>query len=219
MKFKNKSKGSITVEAAFIVPMITCILILIIFMGILLYSKFYASVSVNNSISRASASWYGVEDEIANTDEYGNPVKGSESLGYVLAGINTSKSVESKLNALKKDIKNKIEKGSPMKVNVEVTTNRNSAVILDNIQVKVVCKYRLPMKGVFGIFQVGDEKGNVQEVIERSVSISSSENNTRTYTFTKKMLVEIVELFAGEDLVTKFKEIIGGIKDAFNNFV
>ena len=217
MEFKKeineKYKGSLTIEAAFIVPMVTCVMI---FLSILLYSRCYAQIIVDNCLNRVSSSWYGVEDRLA----VDNNVAGrAESIGYVLSQITTSTTNEARKQRLKEEITNSIEHGSPMKVNVDVDLDAQSSIFSETVNVSVTCKYKLPMKGIFGIFQVGDSEGNIEEVIKRNITVASSEGQSRAYSFTKKKLIGLFKTVVGEDAIEKFNDSIEVIKDGFDQFI
>ena len=98
----KKIKGSLTLEAALIMPLVIYIVFIMISLTFFIYSRIYVGISINHTIAQATSQWYNIDSDYGaeSKDRYGVV---ANAIGTTLAS--SAKVDTFKINCQKKLIK------------------------------------------------------------------------------------------------------------------
>lgn len=186
----KKNKGSLTLEAALIMPLVIYMVFLMISMSLYIYTRVHVAISINNVSTVASAQWYSI----------GSEFDVSNAASITGNAIGTSLSGNKKIEVLKSMLERRINKGTPIKVISEISADRVNYLVGEKVILNVNCTYNPPLKGIYKFFGATEEtfKSNYVKVIK----LSNNESNMRTVSYVK-------------DLIGRVKD---DVKEALDNF-
>lgn len=192
----KKSKGVLTLEAALIMPLIIYVVLIMIFLSMLIYSRIYVALSTNNVVLTVSRDWYSME------------TKG----GLVGGMLGTKEAIKGKELLIENAIKEKIQKGTLMEVEIEnVSAKQSGFIIGDKLKVEVTTKYKLPLPGIFKLF--GND-GTISDSYKKEVKLSNTEANMRAVSYAKSIVERINKAIEnnGGDTWGTIKEFLAKMK-------
>lgn len=170
----KKSKGVLTLEAALVVPMVIYTMFLMIFLSLLIYTRIYVAISVNQATAIATAYWYD-----SNSPIYTKNNTGSSIIGNAIGTIGSS-------NIKEENIRNMIQKkidSAPMEITKsEVNVNAKNYLIYNKLEVDVKCTYKPPLAGLFKLFGLSED-GTMSDSFKKEIKISSTEENMRVISY------------------------------------
>lgn len=189
----KKSKGVLTLEAALIMPLIIYVVLIMIFLSMLIYTRTYVSLSTNYIVSTMTNDWYSIETK-----------------GGLIGGLfGTKSALQEKKAAIEKMIVDKINSGAPMSVESKVDVDPTSYLIGDRLEIKVEAKYKMPLPGLFKMFGLADSEGKVTDTYTKVVRLSNAESNMRVISYGKDLISRISEKLDLDGILSKIKELLG----------
>lgn len=197
---KEKMKGSLTIEAALIIPFITFLILIIIFMSITIYSMLYANIVINSSTNDISNRWNG---NFSNNNFHAfNMYKGSnrDSLKAEIENV----------------IKENIDLRIPVKVNTEVSVNDNGTIFWDNVSIDVKCDFEMPFSGMFAMF---GSYNKMTKVYTKNLKIANSAEGLRVMYYAKNLGRSLKEFIPNGSKLEEFIDIIENVKEGFDAYL
>lgn len=206
---KKKFKGSLTVETALIFPMVIFVILAMLFLILLLFSRINTSIAIGRICNEVEGTYYDAYGS------YGVYADGASPSGGVITEAITEvlSSRSRKETAIENKLKKEIEKGSPTKLEIKPKVTITNCILWHNIEIEVEIKYPLPVGGIFAFFTGNDEfkSGTFKETQKRTLMVSSSESNIRTIDYTGEKFTQLQESSKVQEIIEKIKGKIGEI--------
>lgn len=200
---KESMKGSLTIEAALIIPFITFLVLIVIFFTVTIYSMLYSSMVINNATNNLVTRWNDRE----STGEF-------HALS-MYRGINRSSLVAE----IENTIKDEIDLRLPVTVNTQVSINDDWGVFWNYVTVEVKCDFQMPLSGMFRLF---NSDGKVSKTYRRNVQIANSTEGLRVVKFAGNLADSITQMvkwkFSDGSTVGSIIDIIEKIKEGFSGY-
>jgi hypothetical protein len=211
-KFKNNTKGSITVEAAIVFPIICLAIFAVIYICMLLYQRAYIQAIADMAVKRAAVTWDNSRKDIVNGFVKKTEMGESGLLGLYsdLIGINT----KSKEGNLKRYINAKINTYDVLKSwKGIVDVKYDNYIIYKKLNVIITQKYEIPLGEMLTIF--GLDKYYTIQVKSNAVI-----NDPKTVIDNVDFILEVAEEYGLTDnaFVSKWQENMGSMGDKINEF-
>lgn len=204
----RKKKGSITIEAALIVPLVTAMLIVLIFFGILGYSRVIASVIINDTANKISSTWNSNSGEFS---KYIESEGGNSSKARALYFSSDAEAAEGKVRDY---LVGEIERSLPIKPTVSAEVKRSNYLIAESFHLEVSCIYSFPFESMFrfiGMENIINDKYN------KGIVVSDSVGNMRTIKYAKGLVGRVMDNLEGSSVMTKIQEVMNKVKSKFNS--
>lgn len=202
-KKKEEMKGSLTIEAALIIPLITFLILIVTFFTITIYSMIYSSMVINNATNSLVTRW----NDRDNT--------GGFHASSMYSGINRNSLVSEIENVIKDEIDLKL----PITVNTQVSIDDSWGVFWDYVTVEVKCDFEMPFGGLFAMF---NSDGKVSKVYRRNVQIANSTEGLRVVKFAGNLADSITQMvkwkYPDGSTVGSFIDIIEKVKEGFSEY-
>ena len=200
---KNGMKGSLTIEAALIIPFITFLILAIIFISITIYSMLYSSMVINNATTNIVSKW-----------------NGSNGTGEFHA-LDMYKS--SDRNSLISEVKNVIEKEIdlriPITVDTDVNINNGWTVFYDYVTIEVTCNFKMPFEGMFRLLS-SDAK--LTKKYRKNIQIANSAEGLRVVNYAGNLAESIQQIIKWKlpdgSSVRNIMDVIEKVKEGFNEY-
>lgn len=201
----KKYKGVLTLEAALIMPLVIYIVILMIMVSLLIYNRVFVALTTNHAVTQATSGWYDLESDFGGESK--------KEYGVIANAISTSFTRETKKEVLRKKIKERIKKYSPIKVNTEVNITPYNYLVGEKLDIEVICTYNLPLPGLFKLFGVGEGDGTLKDSFKKNVMLSNTESNMRTVSYVSNLLQRDEVQGTIQGIIDKIKSSLKGVSD------
>lgn len=206
MKFLDRKKnmrGSLTIEAALIVPIITFLILIVIFFSITIYSMIYASMVVDNATTNIVSRWN--DSESANSFHALDMYR-SYNRSSLIADINNT-------------VTNEINLKIPVTVDTNVSIEDNWGVFWDYVTINVTCDFKMPLEGMFRLF---NSDGKITKVYRRNIQISNSTEGLRVVKYAGNMADSIMKIaqwkFPDGTVARNLMDIVEKVKEGFSEY-
>ncbi len=146
------SKGSVTIEASIVVPVVFLSVIAVLYMGVLMYHKAFICSVTSSAAERAALLWGKHYDDFES---------GSGDTGKISSDNLYSRFFEDNLDDRKYSIREYIFSeldrcGFLKEIEREADIQLINYVVYRKIKIKVICSYKNPTAGFLKIFGVRD---------------------------------------------------------------
>lgn len=200
---KEKMKGSLTIEAALIIPFITFLILIIIFISITVYSMLYSSMVINNATTNIVSKWNG-----------SNGTGGFHALDMYKS---------SDRNSLISEIENVIEKEIDLKIPITVDTNVNIydgwTVFYDHVTIEVTCDFKMPFEGMFRLF---NSDAKLSKKYRKNIQIANSAEGLRVVNYAGNLAESIQQIIKWKlpdgSTVRNIMDVIEKVKEGFGEY-
>lgn len=193
----KKNKGSLTLEAALIMPLVIYIVFIMISLTFFIYSRIYVGISINHTIAQATSQWYNIDSD------YGAESK--DRYGVVANAIGTTLASSAKVDTFKNKLSEKIDKGVIVKIDYDVDVKRYNYLVGEKLVINIKCKYNLPLGGLFKLMGLSKD-GTITDNFKKVVMLSNTEDNMRTISYT----ADLIKRKETQELINKIKSALGG---------
>lgn len=216
---RKNNKGSLTVEAAIIVPVIIMTIVALILYGEFLYQKAYIQSIADRSAQRGAEIWNNPSKDMIMAQITKDRMK-DVSLYWRIYGLDFAKSgKESKIEEYAKYLLNKsMIFGKPISVESDAAIAEDY-IVYKKIRVTVTARYKNPMGNflrVFGVPNTIDITANSYAIINEPVEF------IRTTDFATDVVKEIdnkVFKGKGQTVVSNVKEAVSNIFTKLRDFM
>lgn len=194
----KKNKGSLTLEAALIMPLVIYIVFIMISLTLFLYSRIYVGISINHTIAQATSKWYNIDSE------YGADSK--NKYGVVANAIGTTLASGAKVDTFKEKLMERVNKGVIVGIDCNINAKSYNYLVGEKLVVDVECTYKLPLGALFKLIGLTNQNGTVTDKYKKVVMLSNTEDNMRTISYT----ADLIKRKETQELIDKIKAALGG---------
>ncbi len=155
-ELRKSCKGSVTVEASIIFPVVFFCTMALIYMGILLYQHMVVQAAADSAVLMGAAAWDNPHKAL-ETGSVSLKDLGSGGLYWRLVDFDKEKK-QSKLAGFLLDKVDSTKKGntSILKGDAQVVAGMEDYIAYKKLKVTITCSYGIPMGGLLKIFGFGN---------------------------------------------------------------
>ncbi|WP_294353517.1 hypothetical protein [uncultured Clostridium sp.] len=200
---KEKMKGSLTIEAALIIPFITFLILIIIFISITIYSMLHSSMVINNATTNIVSKW-----------------NGSNGTGEFHAlDMYKSSDRNSLISEIENVIKKEIDLRIPITVDTYVDIYDGWTVFYDYVTIEVTCDFKMPFEGMFRLF---NSDAKLSKKYRKNIQIANSAEGLRVVNYAGNLAESIQQIIKWKlpdgSTVRNIMDVIEKVKEGFGEY-
>ncbi len=209
----RQNRGSITVEASIIVPLVILSICAVIYMGLFLYQRALVQSAAEAAAGAGAASWDAGADMLVISRPEDPDSEGFKLYRCIIDSERDVKLEKIKAYALSASSRNEIIPAVETATDVEVV----DYAVYRKLEVTISKKYKIPFGRLVKLF-------GGKETAEISVKAVSTINDPAEFIRTADLVIDIEKKLENEfpeleEIGSKTRETMNGIKDKLKNFL